>query len=299
MSTLSLLKIQLIFGTLIFLTSARYENYAVPRKYLRMLGGDKAEETYPFMVSLQLKKANGFQHHCGGSIINERTVITAAHCLSHHGPSDFRVHAGEKTREVIEGKVYNVEAIYCHDNYQAVTHDYDVGLVRIQGSFEFNDKIQAIVLAEPKDIIIDGSYTTILGWGVINVETQELADYLMKANVPIVKQKICNRFMGGMITDRMLCAGFQKGGIDACQMDSGGPMVYNEKLIGIVSWGLGCGKPNKPGVYVRVSELLSWVEHVMLTKYNEVLPKFPEFIELEIEHLVGYEDENDYDDVPY
>lgn len=294
MITSSLLKAHLILLTSFILLISGYNAAIDPLIRLpRMIGGLLAEDEYPFIVSILIRKADDYDHLCGGAIINERTVITAAHCLYYHRPSSLKIHVGEKPRKVIDGKVYDIEALHCHDKYNGIGHDFDVGLVRIQGSFEFNDNVQLIVLAETQDIIIDGSYATILGWGVTNVDTLEEAEYLMEAHVPIVKQKICNRFMGGQITPRMLCAGFQKGGVDACQMDSGGPLLYNNKLTGIISWGLGCAKPNKPGVYTRISNVLPWIKYVLHEKYYETLEKPSDFVEMEIKHLVEVDTEID------
>lgn len=236
-----------------------------------IIGGFEAIGSYPYMVSLLLDTPEGLTHNCGGSIINERTVITAAHCLYNYDMSSIHVHVGEKTRKVIEGKVYDIEAMYWPDEYTFFNYDYDMALVRIKGFFKFDDNIQPIELVKPDDIIDVGSYATVLGWGVTNLESNELAEYLMMAHVPIVEQNICNRYMGGQITERMLCAGYSEGGVDACLLDSGGPLVLNNKLIGIVSWGYSCALPKKPGVYVRVSKFLSWIDRMLFKNYCEVL----------------------------
>ncbi|KAM7349854.1 trypsin-1-like [Cochliomyia hominivorax] len=237
----------------------------------RIIGGHVALENYPFVASLLADTIFGRFHSCGGSIINERTVVTAAHCLFYTSARSVKVHVGDKTRAVNEGEVYNVEAIYYHEKWTSATQDYDVGLVRIEGSFTFGPHIQPIQLATPRDRIKDGSYATVLGWGFTSINEQTPAEHLMVAHVPIVRQSTCNRQMGGLITKRMICAGFKSGGVDACQMDSGGPLVANNKLIGIVSWGVSCAQPNKPGVYARVSELLPWIENTLFTNYNEIL----------------------------
>ncbi|XP_065363731.1 trypsin-1-like [Calliphora vicina] len=237
----------------------------------RIIGGHVALENYPFVASLLADTVFGRFHTCGGSIINERTIVTAAHCLYYTTASKVKVHVGEKSRTVNEGEVYDVEAVYFHEKWTSVTQDYDVGLVRIVGSFTFGEHVQPIKLAGPREKIRDGSYATVLGWGFTDLNEQRAAENLMVGHVPIVKQTTCNRQMGGLVTKRMICAGFKNGGVDACQMDSGGPLVADKKLIGIVSWGVSCAQPNKPGVYARVSELLPWIENILFKHYNEVL----------------------------
>lgn len=271
MFSLSQQKIYLIFFTLSLLTTVYNRRLKFSPKYYRVIGGIVAENRYPFMVSLQLNSTKGFNHNCGGSIINERTIITAAHCVYYHETSSLRVHVGENSREVVRGEVFDVKAIHCHEKYVGTAYDYDVALLRIKGCFEFNDKIQPIELAKPHDVIIYGSFATIMGWGVTNISSRELPEDLMMARVLLIKPTTCSRYLGVNITPRMICAGFRKGGVDSCQMDSGGPLVYNDKLIGIVSWGSGCAQPKKPGVYAKVSEYLEWIENILLKKYCEVL----------------------------
>lgn len=236
----------------------------------RIVGGQLAVGNYPFVVSLMTDTIFGRYHSCGGSIINERTVITAAHCLASTTASLLKVHVGEKSKKVIDGIVYDVHATHYPEEWSKKTQDYDVGLVRIEGSFTYSQSVQPIALTEKTTKLNDGSLATVLGWGYTSVWGPP-AEELRMAQVPIVKQSTCNRQMGGMITKRMLCAGFKNGGVDACQMDSGGPLVYNDKLIGIVSWGVGCAQRKKPGVYSRVTELIPWIEGTLLKEYNEIL----------------------------
>lgn len=230
----------------------------------KIIGGWNA--SYPFMASIQYHRV----HLCGGSIINERTVITAAHCL-HKFPVVFlRVHVGENCRKVIEGEIHNVADTHVHGLFSPETLDYDVGLIRIQGSFIYKPTVQPIKLAAADYTIPTNSCATVLGWGYTTPEGSP-SECLKQANVPILNANVCRFLLGNSVTDRMLCAGYKCGGIDACKMDSGGPLFLNETLVGIVSWGIGCAKPLSPGVYARVSALVPWVEDVLLQRYNEVL----------------------------
>ncbi|KAJ8363226.1 hypothetical protein SKAU_G00120570 [Synaphobranchus kaupii] len=91
------------------------------------------------------------------------------------------------------------------------------------------------------------------------------SNILQKVGVPLISEDVCNRSYGYKITPRMLCAGFHDGGKDACQGDSGGPLVCQEAsgrwfLAGVVSWGIGCGRPNYYGVYTRITKLTGWIE---------------------------------------
>ncbi|XP_073834583.1 trypsin-1 [Musca autumnalis] len=236
----------------------------------RIVGGQLATANYPYVVSLMTDTIFGRYHICGGSIINHRTVITAAHCLASTSASLLKVHVGDTTKKVVDGIVYDVLHTHYHHLWTAETQDYDVGLVRIEGVLVYSPTVQPIKLATSMTKIKDGSYATVLGWGYTSAWGPP-AEQLRMAQVPIVKQSTCNRRMDGLITKRMLCAGFKNGGVDACQMDSGGPLVYKSTLIGIVSWGVGCAERKKPGVYARVSELMPWIKQTLQKEYNEVL----------------------------
>ncbi|XP_005187799.1 trypsin [Musca domestica] len=258
-----------IFGFLVFkfaLSAGLKGGSIAPR----IVGGHEATGSYPYVISLMTDTIFGRYHTCGGSIINQRTVITAAHCLASTSASSLKVHVGEKAKKVIDGLIYEVLNTHYHPLWTAETQDYDVGLVRIDGLFVYTPSVQPIKLASLKTKIKEGSYATVLGWGYTNAWGPP-AEQLRMAQVPIVKQSTCNRRMGGLITKRMICAGFKSGGVDACQMDSGGPLVYKDVLIGIVSWGVGCAQRKKPGVYARVTELLPWIEQTLQKEYNEVL----------------------------
>ncbi|KAM7340921.1 hypothetical protein ACRRTK_001536 [Alexandromys fortis] len=129
------------------------------------------------------------------------------------------------------------------------------------------DKVIPACLPSPNYVVAGGMLCYITGWG----ETQGTfgAGYLKEAQLPVIENKVCNRYeyLNGRVNSRELCAGNLSGGTDSCQGDSGGPLVCFEKdkyiLQGVTSWGLGCARPNKPGVYVRVSWFVNWIEEVM------------------------------------
>jgi len=233
----------------------------------RIVGGLPANDiAIPYIVSL---RNYGF-HTCGGSILNERTIVTAAHCLAITTPRLLKVHVGDKTKMIQVGELINVDDIHAHPLWTKETMDYDVGLVRLARSLMYNSRIQPIALADENFLIRDGSYATVAGWGYTNIFGPG-SEILRYARIPVVNQMTCTRIMGGAITDRMICAGDLNGGTDACQMDSGGPLVYRQKLIGLVSWGVGCALPNRPGVYTRISQVLPWIRTVLQTDYNEII----------------------------
>ncbi|KAH8367051.1 hypothetical protein KR200_001506, partial [Drosophila serrata] len=219
----------------------------------RIVGGVPADiAKVPYIVSIQLYGI----HHCGGSIIDNRTILTAAHCLAQVPRILLRVKAGGERRDSKDGQIYQISDMYYHEKWTTKTMDYDIGVIRLKTALTFSKKIKAIKINPKK--VADGQYTTIAGWGFKSVNGPP-SDELRYARVPVVNQAVCKKLLGETVTDRMMCAGYLKGGTDACQMDSGGPLVWREELVGIVSWGVGCALADKPGVYTRLEALHPWI----------------------------------------
>lgn len=102
----------------------------------------------------------------------------------------------------------------------------------------------------------------VAGWGA-TCEGCPSSNMLRFVTVPIVPNAECNEIYGGTITVGMICAGFPQGGRDTCQMDSGGPLTFNNQLVGVVSWVAGCGRPDLPGVYTRVAHYRNWINGLL------------------------------------
>lgn len=239
--------------------------------FSKIVGGVEAKRhSIPWQVALF--KSNRF--FCGGSLINSRWVLTAAHCLpsSNSQAGSLRVRLGEHNLISNDGSEQDirVSAIYRHPQYSGLNRD--VGLMKLSRPATINSKVSPICLPQPTDNYSPGTNCVVSGWGSLS-SGGILPNKLRKAVKPIVSTSTCNRpqSYGGAITQYMLCAGFPQGGIDACQGDSGGPLMCptpNGKpnqwtVVGIVSWGEGCAFPNKYGVYTRVTSLVSWINNVI------------------------------------
>ena len=175
------------------------------------------------------------------------------------GVSDINIYSGAEDLSST-GTRAPVDKIIVHGGYSAKTHDNDVALLHVAGTLVG----KPIALAAEADEASvskpsSGQALTITGWG--KTETGRPSSILRVASPPLVSREKCNSpaSYDGAITDTMICAGTDQGGLNSCQGDSGGPGVLDGKLVGIVSWGIGCGKPYKYGVYANVAKLSGWI----------------------------------------
>lgn len=230
----------------------------------RIVGGvDTLIEDWPWQVSL---KENG-QHRCGGSLVSSRWIVTAAHCFvgNVRKLSRWKVMSGETDMKILGGS--SVDRIILHGKYSDDGNDYDLAMMRLSSPISVGDKRKPVCLP-PKNLNLpDKAPVVITGWGLLQ-ENGKAASTLQKANIEIIGRSTCSRptIYSSHITPRMICAGKLNGGLDACQGDSGGPMVYlssSWNLVGVVSWGVGCARENRPGVYSNVDEMLNWIHTVI------------------------------------
>ncbi|XP_066297252.1 transmembrane protease serine 9-like [Branchiostoma lanceolatum] len=212
---------------------------------------------------------------CSGSLINKRWVITAAHCIRKSGltKENFQVRLGKHT-SVHEAKErsYNVDRIIVHPEYNKVTLESDVALLRLAPpEVTFTEYILPICLPEVPEarrLLRPGAIGTVTGWGAL-VAGGRASEKLMKVSLPVVNLAQCREShpqWADTITENVFCAGRGKGGEDVCEGDSGGPFAAFDNgrwhLLGVVSWGEGCALRGKYGVYTRLDRFWDWImEH--------------------------------------
>ncbi|XP_076836296.1 ST14 transmembrane serine protease matriptase b [Brachyhypopomus gauderio] len=241
-----------------------------PYKNSRIVGGQTSTEgEWPWQASLHVK---GHGHVCGASVISNRWMITAAHCVQDAGqimysqPDVWMVHLGLHDQGQYNRWTMhkNVKRIISHPDYHSSEFDNDIALVELDSPIKFNQRVWPICLPAATDEFFAGKPVWITGWGRVQ-EAGMLANALQKAQVRIINDTVCSQLMGNGVTPRMICAGVLSGGVDACQGDSGGPLSYIDLasgrwfLTGVVSWGHGCGRKSKPGIYTRVTKFRRWI----------------------------------------
>ena len=227
----------------------------------RIVGGEKADiKQHPWQVALQFK-GNFF---CGGSIIGQRWILTAAHCfkLSARG-GDWRAKAGA-TNHATSGFWAEVERVIVHEKYNPTTYENDIALIKLK----VPSAGRVIPLVDASATPQVGQPLEVTGWGATE-EGGGASKDLQKASVPYADTAVCNEpasYNGG-VRPNMMCAGYREGGIDACQGDSGGPLVWRTPdgpvLVGVVSFGDGCARKLKYGIYTRVSAYREWIDRAI------------------------------------
>ncbi|KAJ0182962.1 hypothetical protein K1T71_000938 [Dendrolimus kikuchii] len=248
-----------------------------PRRTGKIVGGSETPYgAYPWQVEIQILDIDklSFVHHCGGAVIGERLVLSAAHCFDKQPLQleHIRLVVGEHRLNVPDKHEHRflAEKVVPHPEFRKNgPHSNDIAVILVSKSgngVRFNSHVRPICLPDGKEAA--GKWCAVSGWGYQTESTESFAPVLRAAAVPVLDLTTCrkNHVLGGRqqeILDSMICAGILSGGVDACHGDSGGPLacqISNKwQLQGVVSWGAGCARRARPGVYTRVAYYLDWI----------------------------------------
>ncbi|XP_034832134.1 serine protease persephone-like [Maniola hyperantus] len=249
----------------------------IPPLGLHIIGGESASlGEFPHMVALGYDRSDGYDFQCGGSLLSDSYILTAAHCvdtLDRVTPTIARMGVIELgDRQFNSETDVRIVEIITHPDYKRRTKYDDLALLKLEQPVQFSVYLNAICLYtvddDPKIPL------TITGWGKTSTTRDIKSTILLKANVTVVSKSKCGesytnwRKLPQGISDEQICAGDPLGLHDTCQGDSGGPLQGltasdgQFRLVAVTSFGRGCGSP-VPGVYTRVSRYLDWIESVV------------------------------------
>ncbi|XP_037552403.1 coagulation factor X [Nematolebias whitei] len=244
-----------------------FENKIVPQRatQTRIVNGEDCPPGQCPWQALILNEDN--QGFCGGTILNEYIILTAAHCMnqSHY----ISVRLGEFDTLVNEGteSMHEVDAIISHFNYKPVTYHNDIALIKLATPIKFSNFILPACIPEmdfAEKVLMRQPEGLVSGFGRLG-EGRQASTTMQRLSVPYVDRHTCMESTQLRITTRMFCAGYDTIAKDACQGDSGGPHVtrYHDTyfITGIVSWGEGCARKGKYGVYTQVSKYIQWIHN--------------------------------------
>ncbi|XP_019610579.1 serine protease 38 [Rhinolophus sinicus] len=231
----------------------------------KIIGGmDAPEKKWPWQVSVHY---SGF-HICGGSIIHEYWILSAAHCFSRNMDSAvFDMYVGLVNLKVAgrHTQWFEVNKVILHPTYE-MYHPIggDVALVQLKTRIVFSDSVLPVCIAPP-DVNLQNLTCWATGWGLSSRKGS--SNHLQEAQLPLIPLRLCQQLYGytSYLLPDMMCAGDLRNVKTACEGDSGGPLVceFNRVWvqIGIVSWGRGCEFPMYPAVYARVSYFSTWIRY--------------------------------------
>lgn len=230
---------------------------------VRIIGGAPASSVYPWMVSIQTSG-----HFCGGVLIGKDWVLTAAHCLESVSADDLTLIIGTNNiGPLTEGEVKQAQWFALHPEYINDRFYHDYAIIKLDSS---SAQTPIKIISEVSNASIpQGESLRVIGWGLTEEDNNASApSQLMQVDVDFQSDEVCQGIYGnlgiGDYWQYALCAGVDEGGKDACQGDSGGPILAQGNgewlLMGLVSWGDGCGREGRFGVYSEVSAIQDWIE---------------------------------------
>ncbi len=239
----------------------------VGKKIAKIIGGaDAVDMAYPFMASIGQLSGDNYFHSCGAALINDRYVLTAAHCSVDSEPGEVAVMLA--TDNPSEGGYQSsVRSITIHPEWgDRISDGNDMALWELQDRLDLEGLglyTIEMLAGETQGLAAPSTLATTIGWGV----NDNGSERLQEVHVPIASEESCSRSYPQVETfATQICAGAIDGGLDSCQGDSGGPLIVrdeeNQRWLhaGITSWGSGCAVAGKPGLYGRTSAMSTWAK---------------------------------------
>ncbi|NWX49234.1 ACRO protein, partial [Steatornis caripensis] len=239
-----------------------------------IVGSTDAEPGFwPWIVSIQDPWEPGMGISAdvpGGSLISPQWVLSAVHCfIKANHTTMWRVVIGATrlTQPGLKAQAHNIKQLMVHEQYSNVTERNNIALLELDQPVQYGYSIQLACVADASLRVSELQTCYVSGWGSTTARSGKRTDALQEAKVLLIDTKLCNSSLWyrGAIHTHNLCAGYPQGGIDTCQGDSGGPLMCKDNgadhfwVVGVTSWGRGCGRARQPGIYTSTQHFHNWV----------------------------------------
>ncbi|XP_014345984.2 granzyme M [Latimeria chalumnae] len=250
----------MILTIVIFLTAAPRAGGAS----VGIIGGkEAAKHSKPYMVSIRNSKS----HICGGALIKEKWVLTAAHCFPNisNGPITLVLGAHSLSRRLGSEQVFKIKGYFPHPEFKSLSLENDIMLVKLDGKAKLNKDVKTVAIPKKKGITAANTKCNFAGWGT--TEDKKLSDKLQELNLTVIDIRKCNstKFWNGEVTKEMICAEGQPKTAAPCRGDSGGPLVCHKGVAaGVLSFSAGdCKDVFKPPVFTAVANYVPWINKII------------------------------------
>ncbi|XP_012267802.2 trypsin-1-like [Athalia rosae] len=209
---------------------------------------------YPYHVSVEYNEA----HNCAGVLLNEDWILTVASCVFRDGLTNLTVRVATSYPSS-GGEQLKLQSVVIHDDFEPINNDNDIALLKLLYPLLFGNGKLPLLLPPADYQIADGTLAILTGWK--SNEQGNSAPRLTVISTPIVNQTTCDASLPVFkeLTDDMICAGHMTAGTERCQGDIGAPLVHEDLLVGVLSYGLGCLQPEIPAVYTRITSFVPWI----------------------------------------
>ncbi|XP_071549205.1 uncharacterized protein [Panulirus ornatus] len=248
--------------------------------FAKIIGGTVQQSLdNPWLVSLQLREEGKLKHNCGGVVIAEDYVLTAAHCFRVHGRHSYVIRVGDYSMGTTEAaqEDFDIEKLWMHEEFDTtVEFNNDIAILKVARKngrgIRFSKSVQPVCLPSEDASYSGLSDCTITGWGTTSERAPPIPeDRPRSGHVQIYNMGSCtgqDKYALFEVTSGMVCAGHLDGRTDTCTGDSGGPLTCRVNgrhiLYGITSWGKGCGRRGQPGMYTKITKFLRWIHNIIV-----------------------------------